>query len=683
MTNPQPMPHLGVIGHVEPAWKGDSLPGIQRSHDQGFTAQDVNVHVTKDGHVVGAHNAGVGDNRYFDPSGKIKPSARIGDLTLAQCQTLRPRTDGPERIDAITNWLPWCAENGFALLAEWKPDEHTADDVSRLAWRRVAEECARTGAVVVAATIQCWAPASLKGAAKREHLDNWEAGAKRRMRCAANAGVPTLLLYRRPVSADWLLLLSAIKGGPSPKGGVAHLGNGVPRVTKFGGSVEASKVFAAKARVRKLGGTFPPKVAQGATTTPPVPTPTPVPTPEPTPTPAPPEVPVTTQSQQQKVIAAIKGQVGYHEGRSGGHWNNVEKFAAQVPGLKWVSEQGQPWCAVFAAWGFGKGGLVGGKDYPVTASCDVGGNWYKARKRWSEYPAIGAQVFFGSPRDLNHTGIVVAYNATTITTVEGNTNDSGSREGDGVYLKTHRRRDVNVVGYGYPLYRSAIQSADPAWAGGVRPNPSPRPSTGGVTPWPIDGIDLSHHNQGRIDWALAKAGGVKFVYHKCTQHTAFRDSMYASRRAEVKAQRIPFGAYHYAQPDKSSGLVQARFFLAVAKPVKGELPPMLDLEESGGLSMARLTDWADEFADEVERQTGERPELYTKFDLTRHIGCRLWAARYSNKNDAPHVPGVWRQWSIHQFSNGEFGVPRGCPGIAFPVDLNTLAKGVDITKRKL
>ena len=85
--------------------------------------------------------------------------------------------------------------------------------------------------------------------------------------------------------------------------------------------------------------------------------------------------------------------------------------------------------------------------------------------RWSEYPAIGAQIFYGKPSDLVHTGIVVAYGPTTVTTVEGNTNDNGSPEGDGVYLKTHPRSTDYIVGYGYPRYPEGIQSADPAWRG--------------------------------------------------------------------------------------------------------------------------------------------------------------------------------------------------------------------------
>lgn len=181
-------------------------------------------------------------------------------------------------------------------------------------------------------------------------------------------------------------------------------------------------------------------------------------------------------STAAKVIAAIKAEVGYKESFSGGHWTNHEKFAAQVPGMAWVSTSGSPWCAVFASWGFIQGGLKT-NQFALTASCDIGGSWYKSAKRWSEYPAVGAQVFFGTSSDLSHTGIVVAYDDTTVWTVEGNTNDSGSREGDGVYAKSYSRTSSRIIGYGYPLYPEGIQSADPAWKAKAPKPSAPKPTT--------------------------------------------------------------------------------------------------------------------------------------------------------------------------------------------------------------
>lgn len=154
----------------------------------------------------------------------------------------------------------------------------------------------------------------------------------------------------------------------------------------------------------------------------------------------------------QKVIDVATAEVGYHEGQSDGHWNNIEKYAAQVPGLEWAN--GQPWCAVFVSWVALKAGAP--NIFPRTASCDVGAQWFKDRGLWSESPTVGAQVFYGTASDLNHTGVVIDFDATVIVTVEGNTNTSGSREGDGVYRKVRRRRDAFVVGYGHPAFPPVV-----------------------------------------------------------------------------------------------------------------------------------------------------------------------------------------------------------------------------------
>jgi hypothetical protein len=167
------------------------------------------------------------------------------------------------------------------------------------------------------------------------------------------------------------------------------------------------------------------------------------------------------------VIKVAKTQIGVHEGRSNGHWNNDQKYSNEVPGLAWSDFQ--PWCCTFVSWVAFKSGA--GDLYPRTASCDVAGAWFKAKGRWSEYPAVGAQVFYGVPRDLNHTGIVIAFDADSITTVEGNTNLSGSREGDGVYLRKRLRRTANVSA-------TATRSSPAASSPPTRPTPP-----GSRSPW--------------------------------------------------------------------------------------------------------------------------------------------------------------------------------------------------------
>lgn len=165
-------------------------------------------------------------------------------------------------------------------------------------------------------------------------------------------------------------------------------------------------------------------------------------------------------SQVEKIVSIAEGEVGYHEGRSGGHWNNDQKYSEAVPGLEW--SQNQAWCATFVSWLALEAGLD--KLYPRTASCSTAVNWFKQRGRFSEYPAVGAQVFFGSGGG-SHTGLVIGYDATYVYTIEGNTNDNGSAEGDGVYKKKRVRKDDYVYGYGYPEFDDGIVTADPSKKG--------------------------------------------------------------------------------------------------------------------------------------------------------------------------------------------------------------------------
>lgn len=178
-----------------------------------------------------------------------------------------------------------------------------------------------------------------------------------------------------------------------------------------------------------------------------------------------PAYPPTTKTRKRKphhkptpidqIVALAKSQVGYHEGRSNGHWDNVQKFSRQVPALRW--SQGQPWCCTFVSWLALKSNLSG--YYPQTASCKEAMAWWQAKNQWSEYPAIGAQVIFGNGE---HTGLVYWWDNTYVYTVEGNTNTNGSAEGDGVYLKKRLRRDPYVTGYGYPeIPGLRLKTADP------------------------------------------------------------------------------------------------------------------------------------------------------------------------------------------------------------------------------
>ncbi|MGW2633810.1 LysM peptidoglycan-binding domain-containing protein [Streptomyces chattanoogensis] len=193
------------------------------------------------------------------------------------------------------------------------------------------------------------------------------------------------------------------------------------------------------------------------------------------------------------VIRIARGEIGYREGFSGGHWNNHQRYSPAVPGLEW--SQNQAWCATFVSWCARQVGAA--SLFPVTASVWTAYDWFKSRGRYSAYPAIGAQVIYGRSAN-SHTGIVVAYDSTYITTVEGNTNANGSAEGDGVYLKRRRRRDAYVHGYGLPRYAEGVTTADPALkgkAGFTYKATASGPTTGG-----------SHTSSSKAKTVTVKAG---------------------------------------------------------------------------------------------------------------------------------------------------------------------------------
>lgn len=117
------------------------------------------------------------------------------------------------------------------------------------------------------------------------------------------------------------------------------------------------------------------------------------------------------------------------------------------------------------------------------------------------------------------------------------------------------------------------------------------------TPHRVYGIDISRyqHEVGRKRYAIAwnrlritrlaasvrRTQGsvdypVSFVYIKATQGTSISSRYHAADAAAARRQGIAVGSYHFFS--MKPGNLQARFFLKKARPRKGDLPPMLDVE---------------------------------------------------------------------------------------------------------
>jgi GH25 family lysozyme M1 (1,4-beta-N-acetylmuramidase) len=195
------------------------------------------------------------------------------------------------------------------------------------------------------------------------------------------------------------------------------------------------------------------------------------------------------------------------------------------------------------------------------------------------------------------------------------------------------------------------------------------------------GVDVSHW-QGPIQWPRVAGASYTFAFGKATEGKTLVDPTYSINRSGAQTVGLRFGAYHFGRPGGSgeAGLVsnaiaQADFFLDVAQPQPGELPPVLDLETKGGLSPAALETWTSAWLGQVAARTGVKALVYASPSFWKTAladttgvaadGNPLWVAHWTTK-PAPLVPGAnWggQSWTFWQFTN-----KASVPGFAHAVD---------------
>lgn len=171
--------------------------------------------------------------------------------------------------------------------------------------------------------------------------------------------------------------------------------------------------------------------------------------------------PYSVDAAAARILTVAASQIGYREGRSdSGIWNNDNAYGA------WYGMNGSAWCAQFVSWCADRAGYLGA-TIPRHAYTPTGWNWFKARGL-TPTSAQAGDVFYvygyvaseGRSR-VHHVGLVErVLEDGYIQTVEGNTNDSGSSQGNGVY-RLRRRFDPAKIKLGRPNY-SAVVKAPPA-----------------------------------------------------------------------------------------------------------------------------------------------------------------------------------------------------------------------------
>jgi GH25 family lysozyme M1 (1,4-beta-N-acetylmuramidase) len=184
------------------------------------------------------------------------------------------------------------------------------------------------------------------------------------------------------------------------------------------------------------------------------------------------------------------------------------------------------------------------------------------------------------------------------------------------------------------------------------------------------GLDVSDHNPG-IDWSAVAAAGAQFAYVKATEGTGYVNPGFAAQYDGSYQAGLIRGAYHFALPNKSSGAVQASYFVAhggVWSADDRTLPGALDIEynpygaECYGLSATAMVAWIASFADTYQALTTVWPVIYTPTawwakctgDYSGFAGDDpLWIT--SNGTAPGPLPGGWSTYTFWQYaSHGTF-----------------------------
>ena len=184
-----------------------------------------------------------------------------------------------------------------------------------------------------------------------------------------------------------------------------------------------------------------------------------------------------------------------------------------------------------------------------------------------------------------------------------------------------------------------------------------------------------------LDWGQAHAaGGAAFAFVKATESASYTNPSFARDFATLANLGMMRGAYHFASPSGgtdaqiiASATSQATYFLSAVGPLNhpGDLPPVLDLEQSGGLKPDKLALWTQTWLSRVQQGTGRRPMIYagSYFWATAMAGSRafsgypLWTAGYFVNQPTPF--GGWTSWTFWQYTD-----QATLPGFSAPVDMS-------------
>jgi lysozyme len=189
----------------------------------------------------------------------------------------------------------------------------------------------------------------------------------------------------------------------------------------------------------------------------------------------------------------------------------------------------------------------------------------------------------------------------------------------------------------------------------------------------LHGIDVSRYQQ-TINWSDVKAMTVKnikigFAFIKATEGVDMIDAQFQRNWLHAEKENITKGAYHYFIAGKN-GKAQANNFIEIVKLKKGDLPPVLDVEEAAGKPVNEIQKQITDWLLTIEEQYKVKPILYSNINFYNSYlkgtfdEYPFWIAHYMQ----PGKPRIDRKWTFWQHS--ESGHVNG---IKTTVDFNVFS----------
>lgn len=142
---------------------------------------------------------------------------------------------------------------------------------------------------------------------------------------------------------------------------------------------------------------------------------------------------------RQAIVNIAASQLGCAEDPRGSNWGkHIKKYLGSV-GISFPAA----WCMAFVYWCVDEACRQQGLKNPLYKTGGVMEQWnHTLLSTRSLVPQAGDVFIMDFGKGLGHTGIVEKVEGIWIYTIEGNTNDDGSREG---YEVARRRRELKKI----------------------------------------------------------------------------------------------------------------------------------------------------------------------------------------------------------------------------------------------